>query len=71
MPFQFDQLKEFEIKGFCRLEYSDFFLEFINDNRMIEKLSFDSPFVFILIESGQLKDALPHLNYVYFSTLFH
>lgn len=64
IPIQFSQLKEFE--SILDDNHSVVFLTFINENRMIEKLTFNAQFVFPFILDGRLLDMLPFLkNIIY------
>lgn len=69
IPFLFSQLKEFIFED--RNITSDVFLNFVLENRMIEKLTFRSRVVLKLIRTGQIQNALPSLkNIVYLGNLF-
>ncbi|XP_055325047.1 uncharacterized protein LOC129579219 isoform X1 [Sitodiplosis mosellana] len=67
IPFSFNHLEEFEIKYVSTVEI---FLTFINENRTIEKLTFDRYAVLSMIGTGQLQNMLPYLkDIIYFRSI--
>lgn len=69
LPFLFDQSKEFVLDS--KLEYNDFYNDFLSENPTIEKLSLDSKCLNGIINPEKLQKMLPSLKEINLSNNFH